>query len=154
MAAVSPASAEVKNSRVEKGAEAPEERVATLEGSTAKASDELPIGRIMAPATVAASAELTEENPEAKDAPPTEPGFDQTAASRVSRALAQPAKERVAPPPVVKRPARRVAAAVAPRRARPTTTAAKATTANTKVDCRQPFWVDERGIRRLKMACL
>jgi len=163
--------AEAKASPVEKAHEAPEDRIASLRGSAAQPSDEPPIGRVIAPVTqVVGAAEPTERpalgagergaaraeehGAQASAAPgapvgaAAEPGFDETAASRVSLALSQPAKERVQPP--AKRPARRPA--VPARKARPA--AAKATTANTKVDCRQPFWVDERGIRRLKMACL
>jgi hypothetical protein len=71
--------------------------------------------------------------------------------NRVSEALTQPAKVQQPPAPP-KKLARRVAVA---RRAKPgpaPAAAAKATTS--KVDCRQPFWIDEGGIRRLKMACL
>jgi hypothetical protein len=46
--------------------------------------------------------------------------------------------------------ARRAKPAAAPAAA---ASAAKAPAAG-KVDCRQPFWIDEGGIRRLKMACL
>jgi hypothetical protein len=45
-------------------------------------------------------------------------------------------------------------AAVAAPPAATATTAAPAKQAPAKVDCRQPFWIDEGGIRRLKMACL
>jgi serine/threonine protein kinase len=87
----------------------------------------------------------------------SEPGFDGSAANRVSLALVQPPKEHVpstpkgatkhvpAPPP---RRARSAAAARAP------SAAPAATAANNKLDCKQPFWIDEKGIRRLKMACL
>lgn len=38
--------------------------------------------------------------------------------------------------------------------ATPAPTPAAASTATAKVDCKQPFWIDEKGIRRLKLACL
>jgi hypothetical protein len=69
------------------------------------------------------------------------------AAERVSLALTQPPKERAQSP--LRKTAKR---AVAPRRGKPAAPAPKA--AASKVDCRQPFWIDEGGIRRLKMACL
>jgi hypothetical protein len=74
------------------------------------------------------------------------------AAARVSQALTQP-RERVAPPPPKKTPkrapiARRAKPAPVPAAAPPSKAAAA------KVDCRQPFWIDEGGIRRVKMACL
>jgi hypothetical protein len=159
--------AEAKGLPVEKAPEPAADRIATLRGSTAEASDGEPIGRVSAPVTqVVGAAEPSEEKgaPGAGErgvgrveehgakasAAAAEAGFDETAASRVSLALSQPAKEHIQSP--VKRPARR--AAPPPRRGT-RATAAKATTApSTKVDCRQPFWVDERGIRRLKMACL
>jgi len=81
------------------------------------------------------------------------------AKNRVAQALTQPGKERAAVAATPKRAARRAVA----RRAKPAPAAtAKATAATTatakaaaaKVDCRQPFWIDEGGIRRLKMACL
>jgi hypothetical protein len=72
---------------------------------------------------------------------------------RVNEALTQPAKATPAPLPKKPPPKRAVA-----RRAKPAPAAsasAKATPASSqKVDCRQPFWIDEGGIRRLKMACL
>ncbi len=74
---------------------------------------------------------------------------EERAAARVSEALAQPSKERVqaaaaAPKKVTRR-------APVPRRAKPAAAAVKTAA---KVDCKQPFWIDEGGIRRLKMACL
>jgi eukaryotic-like serine/threonine-protein kinase len=90
---------------------------------------------------------------------PSEPSASSAEAkSRVAQALTQPAKERVpssaAPPP--KRAPKRATLA---RRAKPAATGSASATgssksAATKVDCRQPFWIDEGGIRRLKMACL
>jgi serine/threonine protein kinase len=87
----------------------------------------------------------------------TPSGTSEEAKLRVSQALAQAAKDRTAPTPAsggLKKGAKRATGVVA-RRAKPvpaaTATSAKATS---KVDCRQPFWIDEGGIRRLKMACL
>jgi serine/threonine-protein kinase len=75
------------------------------------------------------------------------------AASRVSLAMAQPKAAASVPkratkhaPPVARRT--RAAAPPVPR----ATVAAPASAA--KVDCKQPYWIDERGIRRLKLACL
>ena len=78
---------------------------------------------------------------------------------RVSQALTQAPK--AAPPPLTKKSGKRRATVA--QRAKPTvpapaaaagTAAAPAKQPPTKVDCRQPFWIDEGGIRRLKMACL
>jgi serine/threonine-protein kinase len=79
-------------------------------------------------------------------------GPSEQARLRVSEALTQPVKATPAPPPP-KKAAKRVAVV---RRAKPAPSAAAAKPAATapKVDCRQPFWIDEGGIRRLKMACL
>jgi eukaryotic-like serine/threonine-protein kinase len=68
------------------------------------------------------------------------------AAERVNLALTQEPKER--PQSAPKKASRRGALA---RRAKP---GGVSKTAASKVDCRQPFWIDEGGIRRLKMACL
>ena len=158
---------EAKAPPVAKAPEAAENRIATLQDSTDRGSDELPIGRVIAPVTqVVGAAEPTAEKAALDGVEPgaghaeepgtkgnlaaPEAGFDETSASRVSLALSQPAKERV--PPAAKRPARR--APTPPRRSPSRATGAKAAAASAKVDCRQPFWVDDRGIRRLKMACL
>lgn len=91
-------------------------------------------------------------------APSTPPGSVEAAAgpseqarSRVTEALTQPAK--AAPAPLPKKTPKRATVA---RRAKPAPSAAAAGKLSTspKVDCRQPFWIDEGGIRRLKMACL
>jgi hypothetical protein len=85
--------------------------------------------------------------------PPSAAALGQTAADeaaaaeRVSLALTQLPKERVQSP--LRKTAKR---AVTPRRGKQPAPAPKA--AASKVDCRQPFWIDEGGIRRLKMACL
>jgi serine/threonine protein kinase len=79
------------------------------------------------------------------------------AAARVSQALTQPSRERAAapPPPQTKKTPKRASVA---RRAKPAPAPGAAGTskaaAAAKVDCRQPFWIDEGGIRRVKMACL
>jgi hypothetical protein len=72
---------------------------------------------------------------------------------RVSEALTQPVKDRAAPPPAPKKVPKRATVA---RRAKPAPSAGGTAkpAASPKVDCRQPFWIDEGGIRRLKMACL
>lgn len=72
---------------------------------------------------------------------------DTLRAPRVAAAPPRPSKERVHSAP--KKASRRAAVG---RRAKPAAAAQKAAAA--KVDCRQPFWIDEGGIRRLKMACL
>jgi hypothetical protein len=53
-------------------------------------------------------------------------------------------------PPVARR-ARTAAPSIAPRA---TAAAPAAAPASAKIDCKQPYWIDERGIRRLKLACL
>jgi eukaryotic-like serine/threonine-protein kinase len=77
---------------------------------------------------------------------------------RVNQALAQAAKDRTAQPAPssgLKKGAKRATAALVARRAKPVPAASPASAKSTaKVDCRQPFWIDEGGIRRLKMACL
>jgi eukaryotic-like serine/threonine-protein kinase len=78
-------------------------------------------------------------------------GISEQEKLRVSEASSQPPRPQVAPAPVVKKGPKRQAVA---RRAKPGTGATAATKASTKVDCRQPFWIDEGGIRRLKMSCL
>jgi hypothetical protein len=92
-----------------------------------------------APTTPAGSVEAT-------------PGPSEQARLRVTEALTQPPKDRVAAAPLAKKTPKRAV----PRRAKapPSATAATAKPAAPKVDCRQPFWIDEGGIRRLKMACL
>jgi serine/threonine-protein kinase len=86
--------------------------------------------------------------------PPSAAVVDQTAAEeaaaaeRVSLALTQLPKERVQTPP----PRKTTKRAAGARRGKPPAVAPKAPAS--KVDCRQPFWIDEGGIRRLKMACL
>jgi serine/threonine-protein kinase len=81
-------------------------------------------------------------------------GSSDEAAARVSQALAQTPRERVASPPPPKKTPKRAPVA---RRAKPVSPApapaAKAAAAS-KADCRQPFWIDQAGIRRVKMACL
>jgi hypothetical protein len=78
-------------------------------------------------------------------------GISEQEKLRVSEALTQPAKPQVAPPVAKKGPKRQAVA----RRAKPGGPAATAAAKpSTKVDCRQPFWIDEGGIRRLKMSCL
>jgi eukaryotic-like serine/threonine-protein kinase len=83
--------------------------------------------------------------------------FDEGAASRVSLALAasklQAAPKRATKHQPVARRARSAAAAPAPRAISSAPPATAAAAAN-KLDCKQPFWIDEKGIRRLKMACL
>jgi serine/threonine protein kinase len=93
----------------------------------------------------------------APSSPPSEalPGPSEDARLRVSEALTQTPKERLQPQPAppLKRATKRVATVA--RRAKPSASpAAAAKAAAAKVDCRQPFWIDEGGIRRLKMACL
>ena len=89
--------------------------------------------------------------------------MDEGAAHRVNMALGQTSKvpASAAPPKrVAKRAPPPPAPLPAPRRTRavsaPTAKAAApaAAGANNKLDCKQPFWIDEKGIRRLKMACL
>jgi serine/threonine protein kinase len=80
-------------------------------------------------------------------------GPSEQARLRVSEALTQPGKDRVAPAPLPKKVPKRATVA---RRAKPAPSAGAGAkpAASPKVDCRQPFWIDEGGIRRLKMACL
>jgi hypothetical protein len=93
---------------------------------------------------------------------PSQDAPSEEAKLRVSQALQAP---KAPPPPVTKKSGKRRAAVA--QRAKPAaaapaaataasaaTTAAPAKQPPTKVDCRQPFWIDEGGIRRLKMACL
>jgi eukaryotic-like serine/threonine-protein kinase len=86
------------------------------------------------------------------------PATSEEAKLRVNQALAQAAKDRTTSQPVssgLKKGAKRATPAVVARRAKPAPAAAQAgSKATAKVDCRQPFWIDEGGIRRLKMACL
>lgn len=73
---------------------------------------------------------------------------------RVSEALTQPPK---APgsAPLATGPAKKgLKRQGVARRAKPAAGTATAAKPATKVDCRQPFWIDEGGIRRLKMSCL
>lgn len=91
-------------------------------------------------------------DPGAAQEPPPAEGVAQLVAPEAAAPVAaapapRPSKGRVqsAPKKVVRR-------AAAGRRAKPAPAAQKAPAA--KVDCRQPFWIDEGGIRRLKMACL
>ena len=90
-------------------------------------------------------------------APSTPTGTPDTAsapsdqARSVSEALTLASRDRVAPVAAAKKVPKRGVA----RRAKPVPAAtAVAKPAAPKVDCRQPFWIDEGGIRRLKMACL
>jgi hypothetical protein len=77
-------------------------------------------------------------------------GISEQEKLRVTEALTQPPKPQVTPPVVKKGPKRQAVA----RRAKPGPAATAAAKPSTKVDCRQPFWIDEGGIRRLKMSCL
>jgi serine/threonine-protein kinase len=76
------------------------------------------------------------------------------AASRVNLALAQPKAPASVPKRATKhaQPGARRTRPAAP--AAPRATAAAPPSAAAKVDCKQPYWIDERGIRRLKLACL
>jgi len=71
--------------------------------------------------------------------PKVEPASARVVAARDERA--EPTPKRAVRRPVAAR--RRAAPPPAPKAA-----------ATAKVDCRQPFWIDEGGIRRLKLACL
>jgi serine/threonine protein kinase len=111
-----------------------------------------PARPVAEPLAVASSPALRGLGSRAPSAPSIAPaaGLDESR-NRVSEALTQPAKAQQ-PPPVSKKVPKRLAVA---RRAKPAPAAAPAAkSATTKVDCRQPFWIDEGGIRRLKMACL
>jgi hypothetical protein len=57
------------------------------------------------------------------------------------------------PQPVARR-ARAVAPIAKATIAAPAPAPAASSSASAKVDCKQPFWIDEKGIRRLKLACL
>jgi hypothetical protein len=100
--------------------------------------------------------------PELTDAPPSAPAPSAEAKNRVAQALSQPAPAQASrAPSSAATPKRAPKRATLARRAKPAPAAAGANAANaaktpaaTKVDCRQPFWIDEGGIRRLKMACL
>jgi serine/threonine-protein kinase len=83
---------------------------------------------------------------------------DGSAANRVSLALTQ---QKTAAANVPKRAtkhaqpaARRTRPALAPTAPRATAAAPAPAPASAKIDCKQPYWIDERGIRRLKLACL
>jgi len=83
--------------------------------------------------------------------------FDEDAVHRVGLALAASKVQGAATPkratPKHQPPARKVRTAAAPA-PRATPSASAAAGAGNKLDCKQPFWIDEKGIRRLKMACL
>jgi eukaryotic-like serine/threonine-protein kinase len=144
------------------------EEPARATGSTnlrvaAEEPQDLPIGRAVAtvsqvvteggPAPVLEAPQQRTLSPMPPATPPSAAVLGQTAADeaaaaeRVNLALTQLPKERVQSP-LRKTPKR----AVPPRRGKQPAPAPKA--AASKVDCRQPFWIDEGGIRRLKMACL
>jgi len=112
---------------------------------------------LRAPARGTASRPSLGAMPELDDLP-SAPSVE--AKNRVAQALTQPAKERAASSAATT-PRRAPKRATVARRAKPAQAAAGASAAAsptksgaTKVDCRQPFWIDEGGIRRLKMACL
>ena len=110
--------------------------------------------------------------PDLVDPPSTLPAPSADAKNRVAQALAQPPSQpspaqaagtpgRERAPTTVATPKRAPKRATLARRAKPAPATAAVNAANgaktpaaTKVDCRQPFWIDEGGIRRLKMACL
>jgi hypothetical protein len=128
----------------------------TLEPATASAR---PAALGTSPASAAASSALA-GSPVAASRPVSPAGstadasFNEGAANRTSLALAA---SKVGPPGTPKRATksqpvahRARAAAAAPRATPP----AAASAAVNKLDCQQPFWIDEKGIRRLKMACL
>ena len=154
-----------------------------LERAETAVAAELPIAgaRVAAPATVPAAAPAPHiaANPApaaVAKAPPAAASAsapaahgvsaadssDGSAANRVSLALTQPKaaasvpkrSTKHAPQPVARRV--RAAAPAAPRAtaSAPAAAPASASAAATKVDCKQPFWIDEKGIRRLKLACL
>lgn len=116
-----------------------------------------PIARAVTPAAPLRSIEASSLPSAPKDS--DEDGLDEAAAKGVSLALGQAGKERqsaATKPRVAKRappapPSRRTRATAAPK---PAPAAPSAAAANNKLDCKQPFWIDEKGIRRLKMACL
>jgi hypothetical protein len=120
---------------------------------------ELGLGRVVAPVSqvvnearieperVEQGAEPRTEVPAVERAPMAMANAEAPASNRVSLALPRAPKERAQAAP--KKAPRR--AAVAARRPKPTAVNKPATA---KVDCRQPFWIDEAGIRRIKMDCL
>ena len=100
-------------------------------------------GIAVAPAA-AQNASTPSSAAEASDTAGAEPANrDGTALTQASKERAQPTPKRAVRRPVVAR--RRAAAAPPP---------ANAKSAANKIDCRQPYWIDEAGIRRLKLACL
>jgi hypothetical protein len=134
-----------------------------LKGPAAQAEDP-PIGRAVAPASqlVAEPSSDRAPSPAASAAPAAPPssapaGLGEAAVTRVAQALTQPAKP-ASSSPAVKRvpkrapPPRRSARAAASTKA--AAAPAPSPAAGGKLDCKQPFWIDEKGIRRLKMACL
>ena len=128
--------------------------------------DEPPPARAAVPV-----AQLAVAAPPPVSSPPVSspPGVSPPAVAQVVRAV-QPAPV----PPIPKRatkhqtvaqhrghpapaPAPRATAAASPAPRATTATppaASAAAAAANKLDCKQPFWIDEKGIRRLKMACL
>jgi serine/threonine protein kinase len=110
-----------------------------------------PVRPVADPLAVAQPLPLRGLGSRAPSLPSVAPATPEEVTTRVSEALTQPAKAQQPPPLPKKAPKRPVVA----RRAKPIPAAAPAAKApTTKVDCRQPFWIDEGGIRRLKMACL
>lgn len=87
-------------------------------------------------------------NLSAGGAPALEAPIGESAASRVNQALSQASKDRAQS--AAKKPVAKQHPAAVARRSRPVAPRA----ASNKLDCRQPYWVDDRGIRRLKLACL
>jgi eukaryotic-like serine/threonine-protein kinase len=138
--------------KAEHPAARPEEAVVAFKPPAQPVADQLPIGRPVAPVSrvvnepesLVAQRDVRAPSPARMQADEAE-GVEGSAASRVSLALTQAPKEKAREAP--KKVARR---AVPPRRPK----AAPKAVAAAKVDCRQPFWIDEGGIRRLKMACL
>jgi serine/threonine protein kinase len=94
------------------------------------------------------------------------PALSPTGVSTPAVAQVVPAVQPAPAPPIPKRATKQHQPVVAQHRGHPAVTpaprataatpppAGAAATAANKLDCKQPFWIDEKGIRRLKMACL
>lgn len=116
-----------------------------------------PSGTSLAAPSAATGALLEVPRPASAGGSTADISFDEGAANRVSQALAVSKLSQTTPKRATKHPqplARRARPAAVPGSRTLAATPAAGGTAVNKLDCKQPFWIDEKGIRRLKMACL
>ncbi|MEO8185724.1 MAG: hypothetical protein ABI895_43520, partial [Deltaproteobacteria bacterium] len=111
-----------------------------------------------APARALATAVPAATRPANPGGSTADASLDDGAVNRVGLALSASKVQGAATPkraiPKHQPMARKVRTAAAPAPRATSATPSAVAGAGNKLDCKQPFWIDEKGIRRLKMACL